>query len=289
MIHLLIASLLWAFSFGLIKRYLAGVDANLVATVRLLLSALLFVPLLRRKRAAQVPVATLVGIGALQYGVMYVAYIHAYRYLAGHEVALLTVLTPLYVTLVHDALERRFHLGAAGAATLAVAGAGIIVYRAPDTEGAALGVLLIQVSNACFAAGQVWYRRVMIRVRGGGSRVPDASVFGWLYLGGLVVAGSAALVTVDAGMVRLSGTQLGVLLYLGLLPSGVAFFLWNAGAARSRAGTLAAMNNLKVPLAVGVALVVFGEKADLVRLLVGGGVIIGAVAGYEWWQRNRSR
>ena len=43
-------------------------------------------------------------------------------------------------------------------------------------------------------------------------------------------------------------------LYLGLVPSGLAFNLWNLGATRVRAGILAVMNNLKIPLAVGVAL-----------------------------------
>ena len=42
--------------------------------------------------------------------------------------------------------------------------------------------------------------------------------------------------------------------YLGLVPSGLAFFLWNVGATRVGVGALAVMNNLKVPLAVAVAL-----------------------------------
>ncbi len=288
MIHLLVASLLWAFSFGLIKRHLGGVDASLVAAIRLLLSALVFLPFLRRKVSDRVSIPALMAIGALQYGVMYIAYIQSYRFLAGHEVALLTVLTPLHVTLIHDALERRLDPGAALAAVVAVVGAGVVIHAGAGWRGAVTGIVLVQVSNACFAAGQVLYRRLLARARAAGEEVADLALFGWLYLGAVVVAGATALVTVDFATVHLTRTQGLVLLYLGLVPSGLAFFLWNVGATRTRAGTLAAMNNLKIPLAVGVALLVFGERADPLRLALGGAIIAGAIGGHEWWAGRAS-
>jgi len=64
-----------------------------------------------------------------------------------------------------------------------------------------------------------------------------------------------------------------VLLYLGLLASGVGFFLWNVGATRVEAGILAVFNNVKIPLAVLVSLLFFREHADWLRLLCGGGII----------------
>jgi drug/metabolite transporter (DMT)-like permease len=59
------------------------------------------------------------------------------------------------------------------------------------------------------------------------------------------------------------------LLYLGALASGIGFFGWNLGARKVNAGTLAVFNNLKIPLAVGVSLTVFGEHTDLPRLIGG--------------------
>ncbi len=44
MLYLWIVSLLWAFSFGLIKGQLTGLDASFVAFARLLLAALAFLP-----------------------------------------------------------------------------------------------------------------------------------------------------------------------------------------------------------------------------------------------------
>jgi drug/metabolite transporter (DMT)-like permease len=54
----------------------------------------------------------------------------------------------------------------------------------------------------------------------------------------------------------------------------MGFFLWNIGSSQVSAGTLAVMNNLKVPLAVIVSLLCFGERADLLRLGAGGGAIL---------------
>ena len=44
------------------------------------------------------------------------------------------------------------------------------------------------------------------------------------------------------------------------------------------AGALAVFNNLKIPLAVAAALTIFGERADLLRLALGGGLMLIAAA-----------
>jgi drug/metabolite transporter (DMT)-like permease len=62
-----------------------------------------------------------------------------------------------------------------------------------------------------------------------------------------------------------------------VLASGLGFFLWNVGATRVSAGTLAVMNNAKVPLAVTVALVFFGERTSLPWLAASLGLLGAAV------------
>jgi len=47
MLHLLLVSLVWAFSFGLIKGHLTALDPATVAFARLFLAAAVFVPLVR--------------------------------------------------------------------------------------------------------------------------------------------------------------------------------------------------------------------------------------------------
>jgi drug/metabolite transporter (DMT)-like permease len=64
------------------------------------------------------------------------------------------------------------------------------------------------------------------------------------------------------------------LIYLGAIASGLGFFLWNSGARQVNTGALAIFNNLKIPLAVVVSLVFFGEQANPVALLIGGSIVL---------------
>lgn len=260
MLPLVVVSLLWAFSFGLIKRCLGGVDAAFVATVRLGLALLVLLPFLRPRGLRPSFALQLIALGAVQFGLMYVCYIESFRFLRAYEAALFTITTPLFVTLLADALDRTFRPAALAAAALAVAATALVVLRSTELKITLSGLLLVQASNFCFAAGQVWYRRL----RRIAPDLRDRDIFALPYLGGCALA-----LAVTAGRdisVDLRTPQLLTLLYLGAIASGLGFFLWNYGAARVSAGTLAVMNNAKVPLAVAVSLVVFGEQTDLAAL-----------------------
>jgi carboxylate/amino acid/amine transporter len=270
MILLLIVSCIWAFSFGLLKKYLGGLDANFVAFVRLALAFLLFLPLLRPSRLPLRVTLRLFFVGLVQFGMMYVFYTQAFRFLAAHQVALFTIFTPLYVAAADDLWEKRFRPLHLWTALLAVAGTALIVYRSPGVSSLLTGFVLVQASNLCFAAGQVYYRRLR-PIREGWR---DRDSFAWMFLGGAIAAGLALMMFSGPLNPDLDGGRIMVLLYLGLLASGVGFFLWNIGAARVSAGVLAVFNNVKIPLAVLVSLLVFDEHADWARLL-GGGAVIG--------------
>jgi drug/metabolite transporter (DMT)-like permease len=262
MLLLVAVSVIWAFSFGLIKRHLGGVDSTFVASVRLGLALLVFLPFFRWRGLTARSALTLAGIGALQFGVMYLAYIESFRYLQAYEAALFTITTPIFVTLLADAFDRRLRPWALAAALLAVVGTAFVAVKSADLRLTLSGLALVQCSNAAFALGQVLYRRA--RARHPGPR--DLNVFALLYAGAFVVA-AAALSTREVDL-TLRTPQLLTLLYLGVLASGGGFFLWNVGATRVSAGTLAVMNNAKVPLGVACALLVFGEQANLPWLAV---------------------
>jgi drug/metabolite transporter (DMT)-like permease len=79
-------------------------------------------------------------------------------------------------------------------------------------------------------------------------------------------------------MSKISADQWKAILYLGLVASGLGFFLWNKGASKTNAGTLAAFNNAVVPLAVLCSLFIFNEgknfdREDQIRLMLGSGLI----------------
>ncbi len=270
MLHLLGASLLWAFSFGLIKGHLTDLDPWFVACFRLALAAAVFLPWALRRRPPRDILASAVALGALQFGCMYVLYIASFRHLPAYGVALWTVVTPLYVVLLAAGRRRSASGRAAAAAILAVAGAVVVIARS-SSAGSWPGILLVQGSNLCFAAGQLAYPRLAARV------TSEAGLLGWMYLGGAALAGAGALFAGGRASGVLDAQAWLVLVYLGLVPTAIGFALWNHGATRAGYGILAVSNNLKVPLAVLVSWFVFGEPADHWRMLAGLGLMLGAL------------
>ncbi len=278
--YLIFVSLLWGFSFGLIKNQLTGLDANFVAFVRLSLAFLFFLPALKLKNIRHKKILLL--IGAVQFGIMYSAYIFSYQFLQAYQVALFTIFTPLYVSLLNDFLQRRFNTVHFTAAIISIIGTAIVVWNQSLDRVLWFGFALVQLSNLCFAVGQIYYRKY----RGKQTRLQnEIQVFALLYLGAVFVTGSAALVTTDWTGMTVSTSQWLTLAYLGIIASGIGFFLWNFGATRVNAGALAVFNNLKIPLAILIALLVFKEHANIWRLLVGGGIIIGAL----WFNERKER
>ena len=270
---LFIVSMIWAFSFGLIKGNLAGVDSTFGAFARLFIAALVFLPFLKIKGVEWKTRLKLAFTGFVQFGLMYIFYLAAFQSLQAYEVALFTIFTPIFVTLSDDLFSRRFNLLHMIVALVTVAGTWVIEGQALQTQAVWNGFILVQASNLCYAFGQIYYRRIM----GQHPELQDHQVFGLLYIGGVVVTVLATFFLTPLSSISLSVNQILTLIYLGAIASGLSFFLWNIGGRRVNAGTLAIFNDLKIPLAVVVSLLVFGEQANLLRLVIGGIIIIGAL------------
>ncbi len=278
MLLLFIVSLAWAFSFGLIKGNLTGVDSNFVSFVRMAISFVVFLPFIKFKRIDRKLFLKLALAGVMQFGIMYIAYIASFKTLKAYEVALFTIFTPIYVTLIDDAFRKKFNPLYLVTALLAVVGTWIIKSGEPLSPGIMSGFLLVQVSNLTFAFGQVYYRRLMAEH----NELKDQNVFGVLYLGAVAVTLAATLIFTPLADVTLTAKQIWTLVYLGVFASGVCFFLWGIGSRKVNTGALAIFNDLKVPLAVAVSLVVFGEKTNWVTLLIGGLIVVASLVFNEW-------
>lgn len=275
--YLILVSIVWALSFGLIGSRLVGLDAYFVATVRLGLALLVLLPFFRWTHLRGADALRLFGCGAIQFGLMYLCYMQAFAYLPSHVVALFSVTTPLYVVLIHDIRQRRWTPIYFAAAALSVAGAAVIKATGFTPEGVWIGFGWMQGAGLAFAFGQVYYRDWK-RAR---PDISDSKVFSLLYAGGFFLALAASISQVDWAALTVTPTQWTVLIYLGLVASGGGFFLWNKGASQTNPGTLAAFNNAVVPLAMMASLFVFGEitratPGDLLRLAAGAACIAGA-------------
>jgi drug/metabolite transporter (DMT)-like permease len=180
MIHLVLVSLIWAFSFGIIGNTLAPVPSPLVSAIRLMLAFLLFAPFF--KRMAWRGALFFVFLGGVQFGAMYLCYNESFKHLESHQVALLTLTTPIFIALLEGFRARKISARLWLSVWVATLGVGIIVWHPGGfSRPPLLGLLLIQLSNLCFAFGQWAYR----------NRVKDAAdrpAFSWMYLGAALVA-----------------------------------------------------------------------------------------------------
>ncbi|ETK21658.1 carboxylate/amino acid/amine transporter [Pseudomonas sp. FH1] len=272
--YLLVVTLIQAFSFSLIGEYLAGhVDSYFAVLVRVLLAGLVFIPLTRWRSVEPGFMRGLLVIGALQFGVTYVCLYLSFRVLTVPEVLLFTILTPLHVTLIEDALNRRFNPWALIAALVAVAGAAVIRFD-QITAHFLGGFLLLQLANFTYAAGQVMYKHLVKRYP---SDQPHYRRFGFFYLGALLVVLPAFLMFGKANYLPDAPLQWGVLVFLGLVSTALGMYWWNKGACLVQGGTLAVMNNLHVPVGLLLNLLIWNQHEPLGRLALGGLVILGAV------------
>lgn len=268
MSYLVGVTLLWAFSFSLIGVYLAGqVDPYFAVLLRVGLALLVFLPFMHR--LPWLLAAKLSALGAVQLGLMYLFYYQSFLLLSVPEVLIFTIFTPVYITLLYDALQRRFRYRFLLAAMIAVLGAAIMRYKGLS-QGYWLGFIIVQCANMCFALGQVGYKILLEKQP---LLIAQHQVFGWFYAGALAVALPAWLIF-GGTQYPDSMTQWTLLLWLGLVASGGGYFWWNKGATRVSSGTLAVMNNMLVPAGLLVNILLWNREENVMTLLAGSLLLI---------------
>ncbi len=259
MVYLLLASLIWSVSFGLVAEQLKVMESMQLATTRLWLSCLVFAfPLIFRytpsiKKSIKVKLLVM-GIG--QYGLMYILYTNSYSYLRAWQVALWTITTPLWIIIC--SANRTRIIAALPAVCLAILGGYLLTPQAPHTsENSYLGIALVQSANFCFAAGQIYYRRIAPQ------GINPGYLYFWPYLGGALAATLVtSLTTPNWTSFNAETADILRLTYLGVVASGLGFVLWNHGATKVTVAQLAVWNNLKIPIAIIVSLGFFEKLPD---------------------------
>jgi carboxylate/amino acid/amine transporter len=246
------------------------------------LASLVFLPFIRKipTRLA----LSLMALGAVQLGCMYLFYYQSFLLLTVPEVLIFTILTPVYVTLIFDLMQGRFSFRYLVTATIAVIGAAIIRYSGIGSE-VFVGFLVVQGANICFALGQVGYKVLLERNR---LTLPQRSVFGYFYLGALIITLISWFLLGNPAKLPTTSVQWGILIYLGLIASGLGYFFWNKGATKVDAGTLAIMNNALIPAGLIVNLVIWNRDANLTRLTLGGIVLLFSLVLHEYWGKRKA-
>lgn len=270
---LVITTIIWSFSFSLIGVYLTGkVDVWFIILARISLAFLVFLPFLRFRQLGLKPILCFILLGCFQLGLMSIFYYHAFYYLSVPEILLFTIMTPVYVTLLYDLLKNQpIRLQYLWSALLAVLGAAIIRYNHISADFW-LGLLLVQGANLCFAIGQVGYKRVIEIFP-----VPQHQAFAWFYVGACCVALVTWGLWGNCDLLPSTTLQWGILIWLGVVASGLGYFMWNFGATQVDAGVLAIMNNILIPAGILVNLVIWHQAMsaqEWTQFMVGSLVIV---------------
>jgi len=262
--YLIFMTLVWAFSFSLIGEFLSGsVDTNFAILIRVAIASVIFLPFTKFQGIPTLLKLKIMLIGAIQIGLMYFFFYRSFLYLSVPEVILFTVFTPIYITLVYDIASLRFRPTYLLSIALAVIGAYILRYNA-ISENFIIGFLFVQGANICFAIGQSLYKKIMES-----SNIAQQNIFGYFHFGALLFSIPMFLLLGNMQKITPDFTQWTVLLWLGIVASGLGYFLWNKGGCEVDVGILAIMNNALIPAALVVNLLLWNKPMNYLGFSIG--------------------
>lgn len=264
--YLLAVTLLWGSSFSLTGHLLAGqVDGFFTVFIRTLAGTLIFLPFLTWRGLSKKLLGGLWISGALQFGVTYALAYQSYTLLTVPEMLLFTTLTPLHISLLNNALDRRFNPMTLVAAIFAVAG-GITIHYHGLVGSFWKGFWMLQLANFTFAAGQVLCRRLLLHYQ---PPVATKRLFGHFFLGALVISAPLFILFGNLHQLPQTALQWQVLLYLGVIATGVGSLWLTIGSTKVSITSLAIFNELHVPVGLIINILLFGNEVPLSRLFLG--------------------
>jgi len=263
--YLVLVSILWSFSFGIIKYGLSEVDPLFISYARSLIALLFFssISIYQLKRFRWD--INLIAIGAIQFGLMYIFYIQSYQYLPAYLIATFTITTPIFVSIADKYFFRKDRTSKNLLAIfLVLLGSYLMRYNIVNPIDYWSGFMLIQCANFVFAWGQVWFKQWNIKNKD----TDIISNFSQLFLRATAVT-SLSYFFISDNNVQLTDINLLALLFLGLCATGIGFLLWNIGATKVSSYRLAVSNNLVIPMAILNSIIFFGESINFLLFFPG--------------------
>ena len=265
MAYLIAISILWSFSFGIIKYGLAGIDSSFISFARNVIALTFFssVTIYNIKKFSFD--LKLVGIGALQFGLMYIFYIESYQYLPAYLIATFTITTPIYVVLASKYLNgNSLNRNGIYAILLVIIGSYLMRFNSLNLKDYMLGFVLIQYANIFFATGQILFKKW-------NDKNKDKDIvhnFSQLFFGATLITSIFYFLGSSESAI-LTQSNLFSLLFLGIISSGIGFLMWNIGATKVSAEKLAIMNNAVIPIAIFNSYLIFGEEINFILFFPG--------------------
>lgn len=265
MIYLILVSILWSFSFGIIKYGLAGIDSAFISLMRSLIALLFFASLSLYNFKKFSFDVRLILIGAIQFGLMYVLYIQSYQYLPAYLIATFTITTPIFIGIFSQLYDNMsFSLNGKLSIILVVIGSLMMRFNIVNPLDYWLGFFLIQCANVCFAIGQIMFKRWHSK----NISVNIIYNFSQMFFGAVLITSIFSLIN-STSLSMLNTSNLYALLFLGLFSTGFGFLAWNIGATQVSNERLAIANNFVIPLAIINSFIIFQEQINFYYFIPG--------------------
>ena len=264
---------MWASAFVVIRHVAHDVSPGALGSGRLLVAALVVLPLVLRKGWVRPTPRewTLLAVGGVGWFGIYNLTLNAgERHVDAGTAAMIIQIGPVLVALLAVPLfGERLHGWLLGGMLVGFAGVAVIA-RGSSTEAGAsvLGVVLVVVAAAMYAVG-VLTQKVLLR------RIPSVQVVFVSFLMGAVTclpfSGDLPAIVADGG------AELWWIVYLGVLPTAVAFTTWAYALTHTDAGALSLTTFLEPLIATLNAWLTIEEVPPTLTFIGGALAIVGVL------------
>lgn len=263
---------MWASAFVVIRHVAHDVSPGAIGSGRLLVAALVVLPLVLRRGWVR-PTGREWGLLALGgvgwFGVYNLALNAGERHVDAGTAAMIIQVGPVIVALMAVPLfGERMHPWLLGGMVVGFSGVAVIARgSSTDADASLLGVLLVVLAAAMYAVG-VLTQKVLLR------RIPSVQVVLVSFLMGALTC--LPFSSDLPGIVADGGAELWWIVYLGVLPTAVAFTTWAYALTHTDAGAL----SLTTFLVPGIATLIAWATIDEVPpslTFVGGALAIAGV------------
>ncbi len=264
---------MWASAFVVIRHVAHDVSPGALGAGRLVVAALVVLPLVLR-RGWVAPTRrewTLLALGGVGwFGVYNLALNAGERHVDAGTAAMIIQIGPVIVALLAVPLfGERMHAWLVAGMVVGFAGVAVIARGSASDHGASvLGVVLVLVAAVMYAVG-VLTQKVLLR------RLPSVQVVFVSFLTGAVICLPFAsdLPSIVAG----GGADLWWIVYLGVLPTAVAFTTWAYALTHTDAGALSLTTFLVPGIATLIAWLTISEVPPSLSFVGGALAIVGVL------------
>lgn len=264
---------MWASAFVVIRHVAHDVSPGALGAGRLLLAALVVLPLVLRRGWVRPTVRewVLLAVGGLGwFGIYNLALNAGERHVDAGTAAMIIQIGPVIVALLAVPLfGERLHAWLLAGMVVGFAGVAVIARgSAGDADASLLGVLLVLLAAVGYAVG-VLSQKVVLR------RIPSVQV---VLVSFLIGAATCVPFAGDLpGIVADGGAPLWWMVYLGIFPTAVAFTTWAFALTHTDAGALSLTTFLVPLIATSIAWVTIDEVPPSLTFVGGALAIVGVL------------